>query len=313
MKIDVVIAFFMLGLFARLVKARFDFPPALYQSIIIFLLISIGLKGGIALSAHNSDGLLLQSLAVITIGIVLPLIAFPVLHKIGGLGRDDAASIAAHYGSVSVGTYAVAITYLDARGITFEPYFPLFVALLEVPAIAVGICLARNHNQRVEFRKVLHEVFFNQGVLLLVGGLIIGWLAGEANTAKIMPLFRDLFQGVLALFLLNMGLVAAEKLGSIKQYGSFIASFAVVMPLTGAMVGALTGHLLGLSTGGIIMLATLASSASYIAVPAAMAVAIPAANQSISMTASLAITFPFNVLVGIPLYTSLLTTVFKSA
>jgi len=311
MKIDVVVTFFILGMFARFVKARFDFPAALYQAIIIFLLLAIGLKGGIALKTYNSDGLLLQSLAVIAMGLIMPLIAFPVLHRIGGLGRDDAASIAAHYGSVSVGTYAVAIAYLDSMGITFEPYFPLFLALLEVPAIAVGIYLARNHGKRIELRKVLHEVFFNQGVLLLVGGLIIGWWAGEADTTHIMPFFRDLFHGVLALFLLNMGLVAAEKLGSMKQYGSFIASFAVVMPLTGAFIGALTGHLVGLSPGGIILLATLASSASYIAVPAAMAVAVPTANQSISMAASLAVTFPFNVLVGIPLYTSLLLSVMK--
>ncbi len=309
MKVDVVVAFFLLGMIARGVKANFEFPPALYQAVIIFLLLAIGLKGGIALNTYNGDGLLIQSLAVIAIGLVLPLIAFPVLYNIGDLPRDDAASIAAHYGSVSVGTYAVAIAFLDARGIVFEAYFPLFVALLEVPAIAVGIWLARNHGKHVDVRNILHEVFFNQGVLLLVGGLLIGWWAGAEQTKHIMPFFKDLFHGVLALFLLNMGLVAADKLGSMKQYGSFVASFAVVMPLVGALLGAIVGQMIGLSIGGVIMLATLAASASYIAVPAAMAVAVPGANQSLSMAASLAVTFPFNVLVGIPLYTSVIPTI----
>ena len=293
MQLDVVVAFFILGLLARALKARIDFPAGLYQGVVIFLLLAIGLKGGVALNSHGSSDLVPQSLAVLIIGLVMPFIAFPLLFKVGGLNRDDSASIAAHYGSVSIGTYAVAVSFLDSRQIAYEPYFPLFVA--------VGVWLATRGKRQPDLRKVLHEVFLNQGVLLLVGGLVIGWIWGE-RTRSIMPLFTDLFQGALALFLLQMGMVAAGKIGILRQYGSFIASFAVFMPLIGAVIGGVTGHWLGLSEGGIILLATLAASASYIAVPAAMAVAVPAANQGLSIAASLAVTFPFNILVGIPLY-----------
>lgn len=306
MQIDIVVAFFMLGFIARLLKVTIEFPEGLYKGIILFLLLAIGLKGGIALSEFSTPNLLPQSLSVLAIGLVLPLIAFPILARIGGLCRDDAASVAAHYGSVSIGTYAVAVSFLESTGTYFEPYFPLFVAILEIPAIAVGVWLARRAGVAMQTRKIMREVFLNQGVLLLVGGLLIGWWAGEARSANVMPLFAGMFQGALALFLLYMGLVAADKIGLLRQHGNFIASFAVVMPLIGAALAALVGHGIGLSQGGTVLLATLGASASYIAVPAAMAVAIPSANQSLSITASLAVTFPFNVVVGIPLYAAII-------
>ncbi len=305
MQIDIVVAFFMLGFIARVLKAPIDFPEGLYKGIILFLLLAIGLKGGIALNEYSTPNLIPQSLAVLSIGLILPLIAFPILVKVGGFGRDDAASVAAHYGSVSIGTYAVAVSFLESSGAYYEPYFPLFVAILEIPAIAVGVWLATRDGVAIQTKKILREVFLNQGVLLLVGGLLIGWWAGEARSASVMPLFAGMFQGTLALFLLYMGLVAADKISLLRQHGNFIASFAVVMPLVGASLGALVGHYIGLSQGGTVLLATLGASASYIAVPAAMAVAIPTANQSLSITASLAVTFPFNVLVGIPLYAAL--------
>jgi hypothetical protein len=307
MQVDIVVAFFMLGFIARLLKVPIDFPEGLYKGIILFLLLAIGLKGGIALSEYSASTLLPQAFAVLSIGFILPLIAFPLLSKVGGLNREDAASLAAHYGSVSIGTYAVAVSFLESAGTYYEPYFPLFVALLEIPAIAVGIWLAKRAGVSIQIKKVLREVLLNQGVLLLVGGLLIGWWAGASRSASVMPLFTGLFQGVLALFLLYMGLVAAGKLGALKQHGNFIASFAVVMPLIGAALGATVGQSIGLSLGGTILLATLGASASYIAVPAVMAVAIPTANPSLSITASLAVTFPFNVIVGIPLYASLIS------
>jgi len=307
MQVDIVVAFFVLGLIARTLKVPVEFPEGLYKGIILFLLLAIGLKGGVALSEHSSSNLLPQSLAVLAIGLALPFIAFPILTIFGGLRREDAASLAAHYGSVSIGTYAVAVSFLETSGTFFEPYFPLFVAILEIPAIAVGVWLARRAGVAVQTRKILREVFLNQGVALLIGGILIGWWAGEARSASVMPLFSGMFQGVLALFLLYMGLVAADKLVVLKQHGSFIASFAIVMPLIGAVLGGAVGDLIGLSSGGIILLATLGASASYIAVPAAMAVAIPTANQSLSITASLAVTFPFNVIVGIPLYAAIVT------
>lgn len=312
MQIDVGIAFFVLGMLATLVRANIEFPKALYQSLVMFLMIAIGLKGGVALAEHASWQLLGQSLAVIALGLIIPLIAYPLLRHIGGLRHLDAASIAAHYGSVSVGTYAVAVAFLEAQGIAYEAYIPLFVVLLEMPAIAVGIALARarHSGQSTQSSKpkavptglLVREVLFNQGMVMMVGALIIGMLAGE-QIQRVTPLFFDLFNGVLALFLLKMGMTAAERLGESKQVGSFMVAFGIAMPLIGGLLGGVLGVLIGLTSGGVILLAVLGASASYIAVPAAMHVALPEANQSLSISASLAITFPFNVLIGIPTIT----------
>lgn len=308
---DVGIAFFLLGIAATLVRADIQFPKALYQALILYLLLAIGLKGGIALAEHASWAIFGQSVLVIALGLVLPLIAFPVLFHLGGLERYDAASIAAHYGSVSVGTYAVAVAVLEARGIAYEAYLPLFVVLLEMPAIAVGIVLARRARAgapagggtlvSADTRKLLHEVFLNQGVVLMVGGLLVGLVAGPRIEA-VAPLFFDLFKGVLALFLLQMGILAANCIKDIRRLGSFMLAFGVAMPLVGGTLGCLLGIAIGLSSGGAILLAVLGASASYIAVPAAMQLALPQANHSLSISASLGITFPFNVLIGIPTY-----------
>ncbi len=301
MQLDIVIAFFILGAIARMLRANIVFPESLYQTLTLFLMLAIGLKGGIALSEHASLAILPQSISVVAFGFLLPLLAFPVLFYIGHLKREDAASIAAHYGSVSVGTYAVAVALLEHQGINYEAYFPLFVVLLEMPAIAIGIALARNQGKKMDKGRLIHEICCNQGMVLMVGALIIGYWAGE-RTDSIMPLFNDLFHGVLALFLLQMGIIAASRLSKLKETAGFILAFGIVMPITGGLLGCLLGMFLELSTGGCILMAVLGSSASYIAVPAAMQVAVPSANHSLSITASLGITFPFNVIIGIPMY-----------
>ena len=314
MQIDVSISFFLLGAFAVLVGSKIQFPKSLYQSLILFLMIAIGLKGGIALSEYASWTLLTQSLYIVLFGLLLPLIAFPILYYVGLLKRQDAASIAAHYGSVSVGTYAVAVAYLETKNIAYEAYIPLFVVLLEMPAIVIGILLAKGNVKKSkcseaestsikgERKKLLHEMFFNQGMILMVGGLIIGYMAGE-QTKTIAPFFFTLFNGVLALFLLQMGMVAAGRFSDIKKAGSFILAFGMAMPIIGGVLGGILGVFMGLSEGGAILVAVLGASSSYIAVPAAMQVVLPEANHSLSISASLGITFPFNVLVGIPVYT----------
>ena len=308
MQIDISIAFFLLGVFAALVRSDIQFPKALYQSLILFLMLAIGLKGGVALADHASIQLIGQSFFVLLYGLMLPCIAFPLLYYFGGLPRHDSASIAAHYGSVSVGTYAVAVAYLEAMDIPYEAYMPLFVVLLEMPAIIVGIALAKRSLSGGEeaegSKKLLHEIFFNQGMVLMTGGLIIGFIGGE-RTESIAPFFFTLFNGVLALFLLQMGITAASRLAEIKRLGSFMLAFGVAMPITGGFLGCLLGIAMGLSSGGAILMAVLGASASYIAVPAAMQVVLPNANHSLSIGASLGITFPFNVLIGIPTYTVL--------
>ncbi|MEW6982197.1 sodium-dependent bicarbonate transport family permease [Colwelliaceae bacterium 6471] len=311
MQIDVSIAFFLLGVFAVLVRAEIQFPKGLYQSLILFLMIAIGLKGGVALAEHASWALLAQSFYIVLFGLLLPLIAFPILYYIGLLKRHDAASIAAHYGSVSVGTYAVAVGFLEAQNIHYEAYIPLFVVLLEMPAIVIGILLAKRASQtsttnvqveKAERKKLLHEMFFNQGMVLMVGGLLIGFVGGD-KMAKITPFFFELFGGILALFLLEMGMVAASRLKDIKNAGSFILAFGIAMPIIGGLLGCFLGLAMGLSVGGATLIGVLGASASYIAVPAAMRVVLPDANHSLSISTSLGITFPFNVLVGIPVYT----------
>lgn len=302
---DPIILFFLMGLAAGLLRSELRLPAALYDFVTILLLLSIGLKGGVELAKEPLSVLLPQMLAVVAMGFALALVAFPVLLRLGRFSRADAASIAAHYGSVSVGTYAVAVAYLGSQQVSFEAHMPLLLVMLEVPAILVGIVLARGLSRNMQWGAVAHEVFLGKGIVLLLGGLLIGWAAGAEGVASITPLFFDLFKGILALFLLEMGLITSAQIGSLRRYGLFLAAFGILMPLFSAVVGALLGSALGLSVGGIAMLATMAASASYIAVPAAMRISVPEANPTLSLAASLGITFPFNVLVGIPLYHAL--------
>lgn len=330
--IDVVVLFFLLGVLARLVKSDLRLPEPLYETLSIYLLLAIGLKGGIELSKQPMLDLLPQMLACMALGFVIPFVLSPVLRLIG-LSRLDAASMAAHYGSVSVVTYAVASAYLTAQGVPFEPHAALWVAIMEAPGIVAGILLARlgapaqsgpasatdpmaahspgsasaptSAAQGVGWGALAHDVFFGKSVLLLAGGLVIGAVMGEEGTAPIAAVFTAPFKGLLALFLLELGLVAGGRLGALRQYGLRLVVFALLAPLGLALAGALTGLALGLSTGGVAIMATLAASASYIAAPTAMRMAVPQANAALSITAALGITFPFNIVVGVPLYLEL--------
>lgn len=307
MNIDVIILFFALGAFAGLVRADLRLPHGLYDTLSLYLLLALGLKGGVELARYPLGDVLWQALPVVAMGFILPLLAYPVLRRVGGLPIADAASIAAHYGSVSVATYAVGIAYLDSLNIAYESYLPVFVVLLEMPAIGIGIWLARRAGLGASGGgQLAHEIFLNKGILLMGGGLLIGAIAGPEGVEPIAPVFVDLFKGALALFLVEMGLIAASRLQDFRQLGVFLVLFGTLMPLAGAALGAAAGTLAGLSAGGVIMVAVLGASASYIAVPAAMRIAIPEARHNLSITATLAITFPFNVLVGVPLYTHLL-------
>lgn len=307
MNVDIIILFFALGAFAGLVRSDLSLPRGLYDTLSLYLLLAIGLKGGIELARFPLGEVLLQALPVVAMGFLLPLVAYPVLRGLGRLPVADAASIAAHYGSVSVATFAVGVAYLDGLGISHEAYLPVFVVLLEMPAIGVGIWLARRAGAGTGGGgQLAHEIFLNKGILLMGGGLVIGAVAGPAGVEPVAPLFLDLFKGALALFLVEMGLIAASRLQDLRQLGLFLVAFGTLMPLAGAAAGTVAGTLAGLSPGGVTMVAVLGASASYIAVPAAMRIAVPEARHNLSITASLAITFPFNVLVGIPLYTELI-------
>jgi len=299
--VEPVVAFFLLGVAGGLLRTDLKFPRPLYEALAIYLLLAIGLKGGVELARQSLADAVLPSLSVMLMGVVIPLLAFPVLRHVGGLARADSASIAAHYGSVSVVTFAVGSTYLNRIGVSYESLLTVFMVLLEAPAIVIGVLLARGLGSGLPAGTV-REVVFGKSIFLLVGGLAVGWATGVDGIAPLDLLFFDLFKGVLALFLLEMGLVASRQLGALRRFGPFLTVFAVAMPLASAALSLGLGLALGLSVGGMTLLATLAASASYIAAPAAMRIAVPDANPALSLGAALGITFPFNLIIGIPIY-----------
>ncbi|HNQ49686.1 sodium-dependent bicarbonate transport family permease [Hydrogenophilus thermoluteolus] len=303
MAFDPVPLFFVLGFLARLARSDLKIPGQLYEALSIYLLLAIGLKGGVELAKEPFFEVAPKAGITILLGVLIPLVAFPILTRLGRLPRPDAASIAGHYGSVSAVTFAVALDFLRAKNVPFEAYAPLFLVLLEIPGIIVGIVLARMGNlQTVRWGPLAHEVLLGKSIVLLAGGLVVGWLAGPEKIAPLEPFYFVGFKGALSLFLLEMGLVAAGQIDALKRAGVFLTVFGVVMPLISATLGFIAAAIAGLSAGGAMLLATLAASASYIAAPAAMRIAVPEANPALSIGASLVVTFPFNILVGIPLY-----------
>lgn len=242
----------------------------------------------------------------------MPLIAYAILRWAGRMDTLNSAAIAAHYGSVSAGTFLTALAFLETQNITHETYPVIMLAIMESPAIIIGLLLAKltrprdaaadlNGSQSVG--KLLHEAFTNGSVILLFGGIAVGAFALPDGLQKIMPFYDSIFMGVLSLFLLEMGMEAAKRIGEFRRMGLFLVGFGIIMPLIGAGFGLATGYcLLGFSPGGTMLVGILAASASYIAVPSAMRLAIPEANPSFYLTLALGVTFPFNVIVGIPLY-----------
>lgn len=301
--LDPVVLFFLLGVLARLARSELRVPEPLYDALSIYLLLALGLKGGAELARADAGALAGQTLLAIGLGCLLPLIAFAILRGLGRIGRSNAAAIAAHYGSVSVVTFAAGLTYLNTREIPSEPTMPYFVAVLEVPGLLVGVLLARLGSGRAaDLAGTVREALSGRSVVLLLGGLAIGALLGPEGMAPVKPLFADLFKGALCLFLLELGLVVGGQIPALRQAGAFLIGFGLLVPPLFAVIGAACGWLMGLSHGGIALMATLAASASYIAAPAAMRMAIPEANPALSIAVVLGVTFPFNLVAGIPLY-----------
>lgn len=295
---------FLAGILAGLLRSDLRFPPALYETMSVYLLLAIGFKGGTQLAKTSLATLILPIACAVALGLLIPLVAFAILRYLGRLDRPDAAAISAHYGSVSAVTFAVVLGYLSRLSVSHEDYVAVLLAVMEIPAIAVGVVLARSGQalQRINWKQLLHEVFLGRSVYLLITGMLIGWIAGPQKMEFIKPLFVDLFKGVLTLFLLEMGLTASQRLADLRKVGVFLVLFGIGMPVLSACLGTLIGYGSGLSVGGMVVLTTLAASASYIAAPAAMRVAVPEANPTLYLTAALGITFPFNISIGIPLY-----------
>ncbi|MEL7164469.1 MAG: sodium-dependent bicarbonate transport family permease [Pseudomonadota bacterium] len=300
-----IILSFALGVAAALAKSDLNIPEAVAKGMSIYLLFAIGFKGGVSVADHGIDAkLALSLLAGIALSAILPIIAFGLLQVMGNLSRLDAAAVAAHYGSISIVTFVAGTSVLDSAGITSEGYMVAVAAAMEAPAILSALWLvSRGGDSRRMDGALMREIMLNGSIVLLVGSFLIGWVTGAEGLAKIEAFIVSPFQGVLCLFLLDMGLVAGRGLrGGSGVLRPGVLTFGMVMPLVGATLGLATGILLGLSTGGVALLMTLSASASYIAVPAAMRVALPEANPSIYLTLSLGVTFPFNLTLGLPMY-----------
>jgi len=301
---------FILAVLAGLARFEVRLPEALPPVLATFLLFAIGLKGGRSLAATAPAELVAPLVAALAIGIITPLIAFGVMRGFVRVGRADAAGLAAHYGSVSAVTFVVALSVVEAQGLAAEGILAGLLGVLEVVGIVVGLALAARGGAghgggsggRVPALGALGEIVRGRSITMLLLGIAVGALAGDARLEPVDPLFVGLFQGALVLFLLEMGAIAAERLRAVARVGVRLVVAAVLLPVVNGTVGAVLGAAAGLSTGGVAVLATLAASASYIAAPAAVRIALPEADPALSISAALGITFPFNLTVGIPLF-----------
>jgi hypothetical protein len=307
-----IILSFALGVLAALARSDLTIPEAVAKGMSIYLLFAIGFKGGAGVAAHGLDQTLIATLvagAVLSFG--LPFIAFALLGLMTRLTVIDRAAVAAHYGSISIVTFVAATSVLQSNGIFSEGYMVAVAAIMEAPAILSALWIIGRSGARQDQSDGLYrEILLNGSIVLLVGSFAIGAITGEEGLDMIAPFIVSPFQGVLCLFLLDMGLVAGRGLRDVRRVlGVGAVSFGLLMPLIGAAFGLCAALLAGLSEGGAALLMTLSASASYIAVPAAMRVALPQAQPSIYLTLSLAVTFPFNLTLGIPLYAAVASAV----
>lgn len=313
------ILFFFLGMLAVFLKSDLTIPQPLPKLFSLYLLIAIGLHGGYELSKSGLTFDIFKALALaVFMAILVPIYSFFILKT--KLDTYNAVAISATYGSISAVTFITGITYLQTIGVEYGGYMVAAMTLMESPAIVIGLIFAAiftkksiNSNDEFEDEKtdwgeILREAFLNPSVYLLMGALIIGILTGEKGWHSMEPLFGTLFKGFLAFFLLDMGLVAAKKIYELKKVGFFLIAFALIMPIINASIATGFAYFFDLSKGDAFLLALLSGSASYIAVPAAMRLSIPQANPGIYLPLSLAITFPFNISLGIPLYYFMINT-----
>jgi uncharacterized protein len=301
-----VVLCFVLGMVARWVKSDLSLPEAMYQGLSIYLLLAIGLKGGMALSSTPMNEFLWPALATLALGVVTPVIAYMVIRGVAKLGNEDSAAVAAHYGSVSVVTFLAAMEAAKRAGWEPEGFLPALVALLEVPGIIVALLFARSGSSN-GWAKALHEVVTGKSIMLLAGGIIIGAVCGKGKLLDIQPFFTLCFKGALCLFMLELGLIAGKRLRDAGRAGFRLLAVGVILPPILGTLGVLAGQWSGMSIAGSMVLGAMAGSASYIAAPAAVRIALPKANPAYYLTLALGVTFPFNLALGIPLYMKLST------
>ncbi len=327
---DPAVLFFLFGVLAGLARSNLEIPPAISKFLSLYLLMALGLKGGFALSASGINAGVMTSLGLaVLLAVLVPLLGYWVLRRM--LSGFDAAAIAATYGSVSAVTFVTAIQHLESQQIAFGGYMAAAMALMESPAIILAVCMANALRQRQaaggmvqangvavlagpgmvqgqapaasSLGKVLHESLTDGARLLLLGAMAVGMISGEAGKAALEPFSGDLFKGMLAFFLLDMGLMTARNLPQLRGQSPWLMAYAVLGPLTHATLALALAWAFKVPMGDAILLVVLAASASYIAVPAVVRYAIPEANPTLYFSLSLGITFPLNILLGIPLYT----------
>ncbi|MFM7407293.1 MAG: sodium-dependent bicarbonate transport family permease [Cuspidothrix sp.] len=315
------VLFFFLGILAILLQSDLEIPQPLPKLFSLYLLLAIGFKGGYEIDNSGiNPQIALTLLAAIFMASVVPIYSFFILKL--KLDSYNAAAIAATYGSISAVTFITAQSFLKVLSIDSGGHMVAALALMESPAIIVGIVLVRvfaktpkseieagEEEDKFSWSEVFREAFLNGSVFLLVGSVIVGILTGEKGWEKLRPFTQDIFYGVLSFFLLDMGMVAARRIKDLSNTGFFLISFGVFMPVLNAIIGILISKVIGMSQGDALLFAVLCASASYIAVPAAMRMTVPEANPSLYVSMALAITFPFNIIVGIPLYFNMIKTI----
>ena len=293
---------FALGVVATLLRSDLRFPEAVTSLLSTYLLFAIALKGGMELRHASFGDIAWPTVATLALGLLVPIVAYTAARRFVRLSIVDAASIAAHYGSVSAVTFTAAESFARAAGTLQEGFLPALVAMLEVPGIVVAMVLASRALGGRNLRSAVHEVITGKSIMLLVGGILIGTFASRSGLDKVTPLFKDLFQGVLVLFLLDLGTLAAQRLKTLRSVGVRLVIFAIAMPLAFGTIGVVVGTVAGLSVGGAAVFAAMVASASYIAAPAAVRVGLPEADVGMSLGAALGMTFPLNLAIGIPLF-----------
>lgn len=313
--LNIPILFFFLGVLAVLFKSDLEIPQPLPKLFSIYLLFAIGLKGGMELGKTPAGNELIYAIvAAVLMSVVVPLAAFYILK----IKTDiyNAAALAAAFGSVSVVTFITATSYLDKLETGYDGYMVALLAIMESPAIIIGIMMVRLFDKEtreldVKFGRVLKEAFLNGSVFLLIGSLAIGMLAGQQSGDTLQPFISDIFIGILALFLLDMGIISARRLKDLQKAGGFLVAFSILLPLVNAAIGIGISYLIGFGEGNALLFTVLCASASYIAVPAAIRTAIPQANPGYYVPLPLGITFPFNIILGIPLYYYVITSIWN--
>lgn len=307
-----MILFFILGFIATMLKSDLEIPEAIAKGLAIYFMMAIGFKGGAEIAKSGLTNVVITSAMIaLLLGSIIPVISYFVLHKIGKIDAVNSCAISAHYGSVSVVTFVTAISFLGSIEVDYSGFMVGMMAIMESPAIFISILMLRivkrkeNVESRLHYKDLIKESLFNASIVLLFGSMLIGYYSGNEGMEIVYPFFVTPFNGILTLFLLEMGMLAGKRIGEFRAVGIFLFIFGVTMPLINGIIAAILSLVIGLDIGDRLLFTVLSASASYIAAPAAVRLAMPQANPSYYITMSLAITFPFNIMFGIPVYYSL--------